>query len=159
MPKIELVTEIHAPIEVCFDLSRSIDLHKRSTQHTKEEAIAGITTGLIGPNETVTWRAKHFHVWLQLTSKITEFKRPDFFVDEMVDGIFKSIRHEHHFHLQKTNTIMIDHFFFQSPLGLIGRMVNQMVLVKYMTRFLEKRNRLIKEIAESDEWKKVLMDI
>ncbi len=68
MPVIQLTTEIKAPIEICFDLARSIDLHKLSTKHTHEEAVAGITSGLIGLGETVTWRAKHF----TLSTKITE---------------------------------------------------------------------------------------
>jgi hypothetical protein len=59
MTKIHLTTFIAAPIDRVFDLSRSIDLHKISTAHTNEEAIAGTTTGLIKFNETVTWQAKH----------------------------------------------------------------------------------------------------
>jgi len=68
MPKIELKTEIKAEKEIVFDLSRSIDLHKISIEHTNEEAIAGRTSGLIGMNETVTWRAKHFGIYQKLTS-------------------------------------------------------------------------------------------
>jgi len=41
MPKIELTTNIIASKEIVFDLSRSVDLHEISTQHTKEKAIAG----------------------------------------------------------------------------------------------------------------------
>ena len=44
-----------APISVVFDLSRSIDLHKISTQQTKEEDIPGVTSGLIKKGEWVTW--------------------------------------------------------------------------------------------------------
>lgn len=51
MPVIILHTQINAPIERCFDLSRSIDLHKISTAHTKEEAINGVTSGLINLDE------------------------------------------------------------------------------------------------------------
>ncbi len=97
MPKIELHTHINAPIGKVFDLSRSIDLHMRSTAQTGEQAIAGKTAGLMEPGETVTWRAKHFGIWQKLTSKITEFNYPTFFADEMVSGAFKSFRHEHHF--------------------------------------------------------------
>ena len=50
MPRIELRTEIKASKEIVFDLSRSIDLHKISTEHTKETAIDGKTAGLIGAN-------------------------------------------------------------------------------------------------------------
>jgi hypothetical protein len=78
MPKIELLTEINAPIEKCFDLARSIELHIESTKQTGERAIAGKTSGLIGLNETVTWRAKHFGTWQNLTSKITEYNYPNY---------------------------------------------------------------------------------
>lgn len=48
MPVVRITTKVNAPIQVVFDLSRSIDLHKISTAHTNEEAIAGKTSGLIG---------------------------------------------------------------------------------------------------------------
>lgn len=41
MPIIELKTHIKANRAIVFDLSRSIDLHKISTEQTNEEAIAG----------------------------------------------------------------------------------------------------------------------
>ena len=69
MPILRLTTHIAAPIDRCFDLSRSIDLHMASTAHTEERAIAGVTTGLIGPGGEVTWRARHFGVWQELTSR------------------------------------------------------------------------------------------
>lgn len=74
MPKIELHTKIKADKKIVFNLSRSIDLHKISTEQTKEEAIHGVTSGLIGMDESVTWRAKHFGFYHKLTSKITEFE-------------------------------------------------------------------------------------
>ena len=44
MTKIILKTIINAPITVCFDLARSIDLHKTTMKHTNEKAVAGITS-------------------------------------------------------------------------------------------------------------------
>jgi ligand-binding SRPBCC domain-containing protein len=147
MPRIELTTRINAPEEKVFDLARSIDLHMESTKQTGEKAIAGKTTGLIGLGETVTWRAKHFGIWQTLTSKITEFDRPNLFVDEMVQGAFKSFRHEHHFIKVDNHTLMKDVFVFESPLGVLGRLFNWLVLTCYMTKLLEQRNRVIKKIA------------
>lgn len=152
MPSIRLTTEIKADIEAVFDLSRSIDLHKISTRHTNEEAIAGKTSGLIGLNESVTWRARHFGVYHKLTSKITEFNRPVLFVDEMSKGIFKSFRHEHHFKTHDEYTIMTDIFDYKSPLGILGYMADAIFLKKYMTDLLEKRNQVIKEFAESGDY-------
>ena len=156
MATIQLTTTIKAPIERCFNLSRSIDLHMESTGKTGERAIAGRTSGLIEHNETVTWRAKHLGVWQQLTSKITEYEYPVYFVDEMVSGAFKSFRHEHHFMADKDATIMKDMFVFESPFGLLGKWFNQLFLKKYLTGFLAGRNLVIKEYAEGEKWKILL---
>ncbi len=156
MPRIELRTEIKASKEIVFDLSRSIDLHKISTEHTNEEAIAGKTSGLIGLDESVTWRAKHFGIYQKLTSKITEFERPNLFVDAMVNGAFKSFRHEHHFTDFNGGTVMIDYFDYKSPLGVLGKIADKLFLKKYMVDLLEKRNKTVKEFAESDKWKQLM---
>lgn len=146
---IELSTVIEAPIQVCFDLSRNINLHMESTKHTGEKAIAGKTSGLIELGESVTWRAKHFGVWQNLTSKITEFKSPDYFTDEMVTGAFKSFRHEHLFFAIDDQTVMKDIFAFESPAGWVGRLANILFLGRYMERLLAERNRVIKLTAEA----------
>ena len=160
MPKIELRTLIKAPAEICFDLSRSIDLHMISTQQTGEKAIKGKTFGLIELGESVTWKAKHFGIWQELSSEITAFQRPIFFVDEMVEGAFKSFRHEHHFtQKEKGVTEMTDYFHFQSPLGILGRMANKLFLESYMRSLLQQRNLFIKNAAESEQWKQLLVNI
>ena len=151
MPTIELITIINAPIEKCFDLARSIDLHMESTRQTGEQAIAGKTSGLIELGETVTWRAKHFGIWQKLTSKITEFDQPNFFADEMMKGAFKSFRHEHYFLSRHGETLMKDIFIFESPYGILGRLFNWLVLKKYMNRLLVKRNKVIKSAAENKD--------
>ena len=152
MSVIELTTIINAPIHICFDLARSIDLHKLSTTHTDEEAIAGVTSGLIGEGEYVTWRATHFGIRQELTSKITAFEYPYFFRDEMLKGIFKKIKHDHRFETDGELTEMKDSFEFESPLGFLGHLFNYFVLKTYLTELLVKRNQLIKKVAESNEW-------
>ncbi len=147
---IELATHINAPIERCFDLARSIDLHLESTKQTGEKAIAGRTSGLIELGETVTWRAKHLGIWQNLTSKITEFEYPNYFTDEMVEGAFKSIRHEHLFYAINNQTVMKEIFAFESPHGVLGEFVNFLFLGWYMQNLLKKRNKVIKKVAESD---------
>src|ERR1700748_3748495 len=110
MARIELLTNINAPIQKVFDLSRSIDLHIESTKQTGERAIAGRTSGLIALGETVTWRARHFGIWQNLTSKVTEFEYPNHFTDEMVSAAFKGFRHEHLFFAVNNQTVMKDIF-------------------------------------------------
>jgi len=156
MPRLELTTNINASKEIVFDLSRSVDLHEISTQHTKEKAIAGVTSGLMELDESVTWKAKHFGVYQKLTSQITELDRPYFFVDEMVNGPFKSFRHEHHFFSSEIVTRMTDIFEYEAPFGVLGEIAGSLFLKKYMTSLLERRNEIIKEYAESGKWEQVL---
>ena len=156
MPVIHLTTFAEAPVERLFDLSRSIDLHKKSMAHTNEEAVAGTITGLINLNETVTWKAKHLFKTRILKSKITEMNRPFSFTDEMVTGDFKSMKHQHHFKQTNNGSIAIDLLYFETPYGSIGKLVNLLFLTRYLTRMLEQRNQLIREYAESDKWKFIL---
>ena len=156
MPVIELTTVIAAPIGRCFDLSRSIDLHRLSTQGTQEEAIAGVTSGLIGKGQRVTWRARHFFIRQTLTSEITAFEPPYFFRDEMVQGAFKLLKHDHVFEEKGSETVMKDKLYFETPAGLAGHLFNKLVLTAYLTRLLVKRNTVIKEVAEGDDWKSIL---
>jgi ligand-binding SRPBCC domain-containing protein len=156
MPTIYLETPIEAAPTLVFDLARSIDLHTVSTKATNERAIAGVTSGLINLGESVTWRAKHFGVYQTLTSLITAMEPPHYFVDEMQQGIFKSIHHKHEFEATATGTLMRDIFAYQAPLGPLGRLADGLFLEAYMRRFLEQRNLVIKETAESGRWRELL---
>ena len=148
MPVIRLETLIRAPAELCFDLSRDIDVHLASTGGTGERAVAGVTSGLIGPGETVTWEATHFFVRQRLTSKITAFDRPRMFVDEMQRGAFRRWHHTHLFEVRDGATLMVDKVEYASPLGLLGKLADALVLEKYMTRLLAERNAYIRKLAE-----------
>lgn len=156
MPVIKLRTEIKADIELVFDLTRSIDLHKISVAHTKERAVGGKTSGLLGLGDTVTWRAKHFGIYQKLTSRVTGFERPTYFADEMVKGAFKQFKHEHFFSAINEGTLVIDVFNYKSPLGVLGNLADRLFLEKYMTKFLSLRNESLKHYAETGLWKKVL---
>ncbi|MGH1518019.1 SRPBCC family protein [Chryseobacterium sp. JK1] len=155
MSKIYLVTLINADIHYVFDLARNIDLHQKSTAKTNEKAIAGRTTGLIEVNETVTWRARHLGVYQNLTTKITSMEKPHQFTDEMQKGAFKSMKHQHIFKMINDNTLMIDIFEFESPLGIIGSFFNKIFLTHYLEKFLLERNALIKSTAEASKIYKI----
>lgn len=156
MPTIHLTTFIAAPIERVYDLARSIDLHKKSMSHKKEEAVAGVRNGLIGLNETVTWKAKHLGKTRIFKSKITEAEKPSMFTDEMQEGDFKKMKHQHHFKKVDNGTLMIDLIDFESPYSAIGRLFNKLYLTTYLRKLIEQRNRMIKEYAETDKWKQLL---
>lgn len=148
MPVIRLETFINADQAIVFDLARSIDLHQISTAHTNERVIAGKTSGLIELNESVTWEARHFGILQRLTSKITAMQQPNYFVDEMVSGAFKSFKHEHLFQKKGEGTLMVDIFNYVAPLDIFGKIADVLFLKKYMIDLLITRNNVIKEHAE-----------
>ncbi len=149
-------THIRAPAARCFDLARSIDLHVRSTAGTGERAVAGTMSGLIGLHQEVTWRARHFGIWQEFTSRITAYAYPDYFRDEMVRGAFRSFAHDHRFRGELGGTTMIDECRFAAPLWPVGWLVERLVLGPYLRRLLVERAAVIRRVAESDEWRRYL---
>jgi len=156
MPIIKLEIKINAPAERVFDLARCIDLHEATMTKHNEKAIGGVTKNLIEMGESVTWEATHFGIKQNLTSKITAFERPRHFRDSMVKGAFRRFDHDHFFEPISARTLMKDVFDYDSPLGILGIIADAVFLENYMRKLLVKRNKLIKEIAENDDWKKFL---
>ncbi|MBK6833219.1 MAG: SRPBCC family protein [Bacteroidetes bacterium] len=145
---IHLTTHINAPITKCFELSISVDVHQQSTGNTREKAIAGVASGMMELNDTVTWEAVHFGVKQKLTSKITKYQYPFYFVDEMVNGAFKKIYHQHVFTESGNTTTMTDIFEYAAPLGALGKLAEKLFLNRYLKNFLIERNNYIKLLAE-----------
>jgi len=148
MTLIKLQTKIKAPIETVFNLSRNIDIHLLSTSQTNEKAVSGKTSGLIELNETVTWKGKHFGIYLKHSSRISEMEFPKYFVDIMEKGHFKSFRHEHCFLEENGFTMMKDVLIYETPFGIFGNLFDKILLKKHLTVLIQKRNQIIKEIAE-----------
>lgn len=156
MPVIEITTEIRAPVERVFDLSRSVELHMASTAHTGERAVAGVMSGLMALGQEVTWRARHFFIWQHLTSRITAFERPFYFRDSLVRGAFRRFDHDHFFAQRGEITVMRDVFDFQSPFGILGHIADRLFLIGYMRGFLLIRQNLIKTVAETEQWRRYI---
>ncbi len=151
MVRIVLQTLIEAPPERVFDLATDVSLHERGSKANREKAVAGVTQGLVEMGSSVTWRAKHFGVWHQLSVVVTEFDRPRMFADEMTRGPYRSMRHVHRFDPDAEGTLMTDDFQFEAPFGLLGRLAEWLFLERYMRSFLVNRNRFLKEQAERIE--------
>lgn len=150
MPIITHDIYIEAPVEVCFDLARNVDIHMQTTASTNERAVSGRTSGYMENGEEVTWEAVHFGIRQRLTAKIIHMEKPYIFVDVMVSGAFHSFRHTHKFIKLGAGTVMKDHFEYKSPLGILGNIADFLFLKKYMTRLLTVRAQELKRLAESE---------
>ncbi len=151
MTTIKITTHYFAPIEKVFDTNRNIDVHQQSASKTQEIAIAGITSGLINKNETVTWKGKHFGVYITHQSLIPEMIFPTYFVDEQLKGKFKSFKHQHFFE-QKENYVEVrDLLEYETPFGIFGKLFDKLFLKKHLTNFIIHRNAILKELAENQQ--------
>ncbi|MDR7372445.1 SRPBCC family protein [Flavobacterium aquidurense] len=149
MTTINLTTKIKASKQLVFDASRNIDIHQKSASKSNEKAIAGVTSGLINLNETVTWRGKHFRFYLTHQSRITTMNLHDYFVDEMERGKFKTFKHEHFFEEENGFTIMKDKIQYETPFGIFGRLFDFLFLKKHLIQFLLERNKILKKVSEN----------
>lgn len=147
---ITLETRIAASKKTCFNLSRDINMHLHAASHTGEKVIAGKSSGLCELGDEITWQAYHFGWPFKMKVKITRMEEFIFFQDEMVSGPFKYMRHEHRFEESDEGTIMSDFFHYDVPFGVLGKIVNAIILERHLTQFLKKRNEIIQTFAEYD---------
>ena len=110
--------------------------------------------GLLCANEEVTWSAKHFGFRMKYVARITAFERPTRFKDTMTKGMFKSFVHDHIFEEVSGKTKVTDVLVFESPFGVIGKIVDALILRNYLERLIEKRVQMIRTVAESEAWSK-----
>lgn len=111
--------------------------------------MAGVTTGLIGLGESVTWEARHLGVRQRLTAKITAFERPGYFRDAMTAGAFQSFVHDHRFETRDGAMVMTDEVTFRSPFGPLGALVDWWFMTGYLRRSSTGRAQALQHEAES----------
>jgi ligand-binding SRPBCC domain-containing protein len=151
MATITSVTIIHAPVEACFRSSLSIDLELAAAKNYSIKAIGGITTGIIGAGERVTWQTRQFGLRITHTTEITGFDSPVYFQDSMVEGIFHSFQHDHFFRsMSPTKTEMRDEVRFRMPVVLGGQICDLLVVKRRLTKLLLQRNLIIQKDAETN---------
>jgi ligand-binding SRPBCC domain-containing protein len=140
---IRVETLMPAPVEVCFDLARDLDLHVKTTGASQERVVSA-PHRFVELGDEIVFEARHLGLRRRLTSRIVQFDAPHSFTDEMVRGPFRRLRHEHIFEARGQQTLMIDIFDFAffwpvDPLFLDG----------YMRRFLQRRGEALAEVSRS----------
>ncbi|MBJ6363987.1 cell division protein [Paenibacillus sp. GCM10012307] len=125
MVTIKIKTLIESRIETCFDIACDLDLHSQTVwKWTNEKVISPRIK--IKKGDTVTFRAVHFLIPQNFTSKVIEYEWPFHLVDQMTKGAFKSFKHIHEFQSTGNSTIMTDTIIFEAPFGIIGKIAEAM---------------------------------
>ena len=150
MPTIVIETPIRAPIEQCFDLARDVRVHAESAAFSSERVVEpGLTEGLLKLGDIVAFEGRHFGIRQRFVAKITALDRPARFVDEMIEGTFKRLRHVHEFEFHEGTTLMRDTLEWQAPFGLVGRLADLLFLRRHMRWFVSTKQTALKRIVEA----------
>lgn len=144
---------INAPIERCFLLSTNIELVGKTLGM---KPIEGKIRGMLAPGDKLLWAGWKFGFPQMHETLISRFEAPVFFQDTMGRGRFKRFQHDHHLFYIDGRTVLNDKIRFTLPLSWAGRLVARAILVPYLARVLRRRLKLLKRIAESQEWRKYL---
>jgi ligand-binding SRPBCC domain-containing protein len=149
MATIVVETRIRAPIELCFDLARDVDVHAESAEFSSERVVEpGRTQGLLEIGDIVAFEGRHFGITQRFVARITALDRPAHFVDEMVQGAFKRLRHVHEFEVDDGATVMRDTLEWEAPFRAIGRLADLLFLRRHMRWFVVTKQSALKRIAE-----------
>ncbi|MEV8172749.1 SRPBCC family protein [Microbacterium sp. NPDC077486] len=140
MPRFVLDTVIAAPRPVVFAAALDPELHLQSMARYGETMIEEPAGGAFTEGSTVTWRARHFGIPFRLRSVVFDIDAPHRFTDRQIAGPFRELRHEHVFEEHPRGTLMRDTVAFRSPFGPLGRLVDTLVLGRYMERLIAERN-------------------
>jgi ligand-binding SRPBCC domain-containing protein len=150
MGRVLVSTHVRASADRCFDLARDVDVHCLTSAFTDERVMPpGRTSGRLELGDTVTFEGRHFGSRWLLTAVIVEMERPHRFVDEATGRAFPRMRHVHEFHQRDDGTEMIDRLDWRSPLGVVGRVADWLMVERHMAWYLVTKQRALKEIAES----------
>jgi ligand-binding SRPBCC domain-containing protein len=148
---------LRAPLERCFLLSTSVAIVE---MELRMRPVRGRTTGLVAGGDTVRWEGWQLGLPRFHESLIEPFEPPVFFRDRMIAGRFASFEHDHRFTDQGNGMVLLqDEVRFTMPLGFAGALVGKWMMVPHIRRLLRRRFARLKEIAESEAWRRYLPEM
>ncbi|GEM_PF-1738005 len=145
--------EIEAPIEHVFDMVRNVEVHAAAVPAIQARAVAGRQQGELEMHEWTRWSARYFGLRFHLTMQVTACEKPVCYHETNRTGPFK--RFHHRYSLQKLEgdvTLLRDEMTVETGFGVIGRMIDTVVLKPRLQSALETRMDHLKQWSEEGTW-------
>ncbi len=121
--------------------------------------MAGYTRGLLGLHQRVLTQSNLWGFHFSTEMILTKFTPPFFFSYKIVNSIFKTVEHDYYFYDVSEETVMVNHLYYQTRWGILGEVINVIFLDYYLNHIIAKRNDLLREYAETNDWKVILPEI
>ncbi len=146
---------VRAPVERCFDLARSVDLHVDSSTEIGARAVGGRRGGRSGDGDVTTWSARFFGMRFSMTTRIEDFAPPTGFGDRLTRGLLKNFAHVYRFApTPDGGCVMSDELSVAAPFGPLGWLVERGYLKRRMQDLVRRRLEHVKRVAEGDDWRR-----
>ena len=98
--------------------------------------------------DTEIWISARLVTSSKWHSKITQLKKYEY-IDEMLEGRFKTWRHHHKFNkINDNETEVIDEIDFEMPYGILGKILERFVLVQ-LRKIFDYRQQSTISVLES----------
>ena len=81
---------------------------------------------------TIDYRLRVFGIPIGWRTRIECWDAGKCFVDSQVRGPYRAWWHEHHFFADGTRTVMEDRVYYAVPLGILGRLVNRLIITSQL---------------------------
>ena len=83
---------------------------------------------------------------VEWVTEITRVKEHSYFIDEQRKGPYSIWHHEHHFEEVKDGVLMTDKLYYSLPFGVIGRVINSLIVRNKVLSIFQYRRKILEEL-------------
>ena len=146
--QLEKKQKIHGSIEKVWDfISSPYNLQKITPSYMGFEIISKNLPEKMHPGMIIIYKVSPlFKIKLTWITEITHIKEMEFFVDEQRAGPYSMWHHQHRVEQIEGGVIMTDIVTYKPPLGILGRVSNQLFIKKQLERIFNFRKTALENI-------------
>jgi ligand-binding SRPBCC domain-containing protein len=148
--KLERTALVPAPLVDVFEFFSDPNNLARITPRSMGFKITQIDELPIRPGFRIEYTVKPlFGIPVRWVTRISVFDPPHHFVDIQEQGPYRSWRHEHTFEELDGQTLMRDRVEYEMPFGLIGDIVQRLIVARQLREIFDYRTRKIGRLFAS----------
>tara|TARA_Y100000590_G_scaffold332892_5_gene378592 strand:- start:7481 stop:7939 length:459 start_codon:yes stop_codon:yes gene_type:complete len=108
--------------------------------------ILSSTDNPVRKNTQISYRIRWLIFPMIWKSRISEYEENSFFVDEMMQGPYKTWYHRHLFSTVRGGIEITDLVKYELPFGLLGNLVHSILIRKQLEKIFNHRNEAVAKI-------------
>jgi len=144
--KLERKLEIPISLEKCWDFFSDPSNLKKITPDHMDFKIVHRSGDRMYAGQIISYKVKPvLKIPLSWTTEITHVEEPMYFVDEQRFGPYSFWHHQHHFEETKNGVLMTDIVHYKLPLGILGRMMNTIMVKKQLNDIFDYRTKAVEK--------------